>query len=447
MMSVLRLSAALCLAVGLAGCCHPKVTAVALSPWNRDEPEGIPFYLPKPLLVIAKNVRYIEEAKVGLTDTVPIPDGYDDQSKYGDINARVAFNADAASFPTPNPAVATNTGTAQKSGQHLYSSKGAPLVPGEAPSDGLHPKTFYTYQIVFVPDMAQKYGLKVKGGVGEIRAAMNLVNGWQFTGLGPYYMKDSSTAQNILAAGVFANLAGRGVGDVIRNAADLAGRLQAGDRMVDAADKHVTTLIESMQRLDAMAQPMEIPDFAEIHVYEPHVTCDGRMEWCEIVNYHFNRQVLGNEHKVTTRMPPAPVAPGGLASGERPGPQPAATVDADVAKAAVARILGVSPATPALAPAVALQAGERAAAPGGVQVEASANKEFNLFRIDGLGKHHQKPRPVNSATATVVPMFAPVPTYVPRPEGDPRSAINQIKQPTPQPNDKPMPDAGPPGNP
>ena len=29
------------------------------------EPEGIPFYLPKPLLIVAKNFRNIEETKVG----------------------------------------------------------------------------------------------------------------------------------------------------------------------------------------------------------------------------------------------------------------------------------------------------------------------------------------------------------------------------------------------
>src|SRR5262249_49525426 len=74
------------------GCRHPSLTAVPLSPWNQGEPCGIPFYMPKPLLVISKNFRYIEEAKVGLTTPAPIPGGFDDQSKYADLNARTNFS-------------------------------------------------------------------------------------------------------------------------------------------------------------------------------------------------------------------------------------------------------------------------------------------------------------------------------------------------------------------
>ena len=69
--------------LAIAGCCSPSVTAVPLSPGNFCENHGIPFYLPKPLLVISKNFRYIEDAKVGLTDTAPIPGYFDDQARYG----------------------------------------------------------------------------------------------------------------------------------------------------------------------------------------------------------------------------------------------------------------------------------------------------------------------------------------------------------------------------
>jgi hypothetical protein len=51
------------------------------------------------------------------------------------------------------------------------------MTPAERLGDGLAPDCFYTYQIIFVPDLTQKYGLRVTGGAGEIRAAMNLVNG------------------------------------------------------------------------------------------------------------------------------------------------------------------------------------------------------------------------------------------------------------------------------
>ena len=86
---------------------------------------------------------------------------------------------------------------------------------------------FFTYEIVFVPDLSQKYVLQVNGGPGEMRTAMNLVNGWQFTGLGPYYLKDSSTAQNHIAQGIAINLGLGGASDVINSIANL--KSLAGD--------------------------------------------------------------------------------------------------------------------------------------------------------------------------------------------------------------------------
>src|SRR5262249_41251925 len=87
--------------IGLSGCQHPSVTAVSLDHYCDHkfaffydpckDHEGIPFYLPKPLLIIAKNFRNIEETKVGLTDSAPIPNFFDDQAKYADLNARTNF--------------------------------------------------------------------------------------------------------------------------------------------------------------------------------------------------------------------------------------------------------------------------------------------------------------------------------------------------------------------
>ncbi len=89
--------AAVCILAFLG--CHANhkacITAVSLNNdchWGMES--GIPFYLPKPLLIVSKNFRYIEEAKVGLTASAPIPESYDDQSKYADVNARTNFNFD-----------------------------------------------------------------------------------------------------------------------------------------------------------------------------------------------------------------------------------------------------------------------------------------------------------------------------------------------------------------
>src|SRR5262245_44909461 len=77
--------------VAVAGCHTTKITAIPLSPWNCQEPEGIPYYLPKPLLVVSKNFYHVEDGKVGLTDSAPIPSAFDDQAKYADVNARSTF--------------------------------------------------------------------------------------------------------------------------------------------------------------------------------------------------------------------------------------------------------------------------------------------------------------------------------------------------------------------
>ena len=64
--------------------------------------------------------------------------------------ASTTVAGDGAAGPAAGP---TNTGSALKSAPHLFSPNGAPITPRDVPSDGLAPATFFTYQIVFVPDM------------------------------------------------------------------------------------------------------------------------------------------------------------------------------------------------------------------------------------------------------------------------------------------------------
>ena len=282
----------------VAGCRKPHVTAVSLQPCNFGEESGIPFYLPKPLLIVSKNFRHIEEAKVGLTDTAPIPNGFDDQAKYADVNARTNFNFDSKPAGSSSSSTTTNTGTANSSGQLDYNKRGAPITPENIPSDGLGPDTFYTYQVIFVPDLSQKYGLKIRGGPGEIRAAMNLVNGWQFTGLGPYYMKDSSTAQNILSEGIATRLGGQAVQDVLKGVGELRGKTGIQSEGLHANDPAVHSLASTIEALPAGVAPMKLTDFAEIRVYEPSLMPDGMMSWQPIAELSFDREYLGSR-KVT----------------------------------------------------------------------------------------------------------------------------------------------------
>ena len=365
------------LVAGLSGCHHPTISAVSLNPepcgpecdgfWGvvhhclKSKEEGIPFYLPKPLLIVAKNFRNIEDAKVGLTDTAPIPNAFDDQGKYADLNARASFNfADPSAGAAPPDTTKSKTqsadpskpanpadnnvqpvSTATKSGAYTYSQNAPNVTPHDVPDDGLAPNTFYTYQIIFVPDMTQKYGLKVNGGVGEIRAAMNLVNGWQFTGLGPYYMKDSSTAQDVMASGIAARLGGQAVQDVLKGVAGLTGKVQGGG--VSAGAPQVQSLSRSIEELRAYgAEPQSIPEYAEIYVYEARLGPDGQMEWHQIVDQKnvFKRHYLGQAKTdvkfapasttvPTPQIPGAPASPQGQAQSTRPGSPSLSTLPAN----------------------------------------------------------------------------------------------------------------------
>jgi hypothetical protein len=512
-----RVGSLLALAAWAGGCCHPKVTAHRLLPDGGCccEESGIPFYLPKPLLIVAKNFRYVEEAKVGLTDGAPIPNGFDDQSKYADVNARTSFSVstggggggsggggakaetDAGGKEGGNAAPA-----ATASGQHIYSNNPPNVVFGSgAPSDGLKPDVFYTYQIVFVPDLSQKFGLKIKGGVGEMRAALNLVNGWQFTGLGPYYLKDSSTAQNILASGITANLAGRGLGDVIKSLTSLraGGGGASPEALIDAAAK-----LANLRQAESYAPlgPTKIADYAEIHVLEPYLTPEGQMEWREIYSGHFDRDVVaalqwrgtGDGPKVETRTtivapaapaappPPHPGIPGtpppaaapaptgpALPAAAAPAAESAVTVvqppevailntlakaaapvpgmDAATFQAILARTLpGAAPAAPGGPTAeAAVSRAVPAAAPGGTVNQININCKDNCgFCVPWVGKGKAKHRPVVAerdvdAALGALPAAAPANPAVNYPASPQQPTTSGSPQQTPPRTENPPP--------
>ena len=300
--------------------CHyqqPSITALPASNCNMHEPPGIPFYLPKPLLVISKNFHHIESSTVGLTNSVPVPTSFDDQSHYGtvdfDANYQRASSSGSSVAGKETPADG-GSGEAAVAGASLpkLHSDGAPIAPGPAqlPRDGLGPHTFYTYEIVFVPDLTQKYVMSVQGGAGEIRATMNLVNGWMFTGLGPYYMKDSSTAQNIMSHGLATNLGLAGAADVVTSLAQLRGAapgksLDSRDVAELASALSAASEASKSERFDTETLgPGTIEKYAEVHVYEPYIDEMGQMTWRPIVGpldptsglpmgHQFDRAYLG----------------------------------------------------------------------------------------------------------------------------------------------------------
>jgi hypothetical protein len=297
----------LLLAAGIIGCecCRPEVTCYSLSDPNCAE--GIPYYLPKPLLIISKNFRYISDTGEGKSmGAAPIPgDKFDDQAKYADLKANV-------STAPPSGSTGEKSDSSSNAKQQVGSmttpdtqvSNNPGVIPPSTFKDGVTPDTFYTYQIVFVPDLTQKYAIKVKGGAGEFRAAMNLVNGWMFTGLGPFYLKDSSTAQNIMACGGAIALGGRGVADVVSSLADLSkagAKPQTGNFSSSEMAARITEIKLLMDRNGLQLQPYTLPRFAEIHIFEPEVV-DGHMVWRPIVENSFDRMILGVVSKTTVPL-------------------------------------------------------------------------------------------------------------------------------------------------
>ncbi|GAA5506173.1 hypothetical protein [Novipirellula caenicola] len=346
------LSAALCVSMGGCGYMQykhqkPHITARPASPANLCEAPGIPFYLPKPLLVISKNFYHVEDAKVGLTGSAPIPTSFDDQANYAKLDLTGNFSrSGSSSMQGGGSAAADNADMAPFDGVAHNPTLHSDEIPSGPDSkslvnDGLGPHMFFTYEIVFVPDLTQKYTLEINGGPGEIRAAMNLVNGWQFTGLGPYYMKDSSTAQNIMAQGAAMNLGLGGASDVINSVANLKSLAGTGGP-VGASD--VAALAEAMDRaqkdevFDVTQFPMDqwgtktvfhadgsteivkvppkIENYAEISVYEASLE-GGHMVWTPIAEKQYDREFLGIMRKQGT--PANPQAAFMPAGGRGPG--------------------------------------------------------------------------------------------------------------------------------
>jgi hypothetical protein len=322
----------------LTGCKHPRITAVNLN--NPKEPKGIPYYLPKPYLIITKNIRYIPTPTVGLTATVPIPSTFDASAALSGGNAssgsktnstskgassngantggkQAKTNAvETAGAPSSNGSNANSKGAASSGGAdaspgasagtaygtQVFGPASIAVVPPASVSDGLVPQEFYTYQIVYMPDLTQKYGLRIKGGAGEFRATENLVNGWMHTGPGPVYMRDSFTSQNVTATGQAVADVSQALGQVALSALGIPSIPGGGAN----PNKAVQTAGEK--------GPSKIPDYAQIFVFEPVLSEDNgkkTVKWHQVdgLPIGFSRDWIELERAVAAGQDGAP-APG-----------------------------------------------------------------------------------------------------------------------------------------
>jgi hypothetical protein len=247
------------------------------------------------------------------------PNTFDHQDTFATLNAQAGISTTSASPAKPDnsnkPPVHSRAGTGSDQpstpdsccSEQVLHSASIPVAPTTESKLLTGTTPFFTYQIVFVPDLTQKHYLRIHGGPGEVRATLNMVNGWMFTGIGPFYLKDSSTAQNILATGVLAKFAGSGAADVINSVADLSKTLQTGGNKPStlhdllAYQAHLTEMM--LQERPADGQCVQ----AEIHVYEPHLTPEGAMEWREINSG--NTDMTGECPRATSRMDGKAIAP------------------------------------------------------------------------------------------------------------------------------------------
>jgi hypothetical protein len=132
------------------------------------------------------------------------------------------------------------------------------VVPAASIPDEMHPQMFFTYQIIYLPDLTQKYGLRVSGGAGEMRQTMNLVNGWMYTGGGPMYFNDSTVAQDITAVG---SAVGAVAGDVAK-------------AVVPTAALTGATAAKPAGQQTAAVPTSKFDDYAQLWVYELDMQVD-----------------------------------------------------------------------------------------------------------------------------------------------------------------------------
>ena len=206
-MCAVRGSSALAVGVGFlltlfgVGCLGPKLEASKI---RSERQEGMPYYLPRPYLLVTKNFNLVETTRK--TTTTTKPDG-----------TKVEVVEEAVHDPGAD-------------GKRQAGPEG----------------TVYAYQIVYLPDQCSLYGLRVARGIGTLDSRIELEDGWKFTGT--QIETDTKTPETIEALGKPISELGKA----------LAGALASGARV------GATTLV----RKDGDALADEGPEGADVALYD-----------------------------------------------------------------------------------------------------------------------------------------------------------------------------------
>ena len=151
--SVMVQIGALALALACSACLGPKLEGSKI---RSEDQEAMPYYLPKPYLLVTKNFNVVQTTK--RTTTTTRPDG-----------TKIEVVEEETNGPSAD---------AKK------------LAPG---------KTVYAHQIVYLPDQCNQYGLKISRGIGTLDSKIKFEDGWKFTGTD--LKTDSKTPETIEAIG------------------------------------------------------------------------------------------------------------------------------------------------------------------------------------------------------------------------------------------------------
>jgi hypothetical protein len=153
--------------------------------------------------------------------------------------------------------------------------------------------------------------------------------------MGPFYLKNSSTAQNLMACGVGGMFAGRGAADVLNEASNLVRSAQSGTG--ERAPGQADDFVDRMTRLARFAQsqtrvPQTMINYAEIYIYEPILFEDGYTEWRLIASHTFDRHFFSPEfdnhsvdllQSIIERQAPAELGPHGETTPDKSPADPA----------------------------------------------------------------------------------------------------------------------------
>jgi hypothetical protein len=123
--------------------CSSSITAISLKGEKKENKKAIPYYLPQPYLLITKDYSHPGTKTTKTEKTTPADTQKPDE--------KPSETAKKETSTTTEPVSITVNG--------------------------------FTYKIIYLPNLAEKYGLVYNSGSGESDLSFTFKDGWMFTGL------------------------------------------------------------------------------------------------------------------------------------------------------------------------------------------------------------------------------------------------------------------------